>query len=72
MGEDKTRRGFDVPCIRCGEPGGVRVTLRDVACFDCAGCDAGFTADEVREGIRRWRVVLAWLAVAPAYQEKGD
>ena len=63
--ETKTTKGFDVACIRCGETGCIRLDLSDVEQFACGSCDSEFTADDIREHVKAWAKVLAWIDTAP-------
>jgi hypothetical protein len=58
------RRGFRVPCIRCGSEE-VCIDLDDVTRLMCGDCDEVFTPDDVRDLIARWGPALAWLESAP-------
>ena len=62
---EATTRGFAVACIHCGETGCVRTDLSDLSQFVCTSCDTEFTADDVREFVRQWAKVLAWIDTAP-------
>lgn len=61
----KTRRGFRVDCIHCGERGTVSVDLGNMSEFKCSSCDGTWTADDVRKLIAEWSAVLAWTETAP-------
>ena len=64
------KRGFKVCCLACGEQGGVRIYLDDMAgLFQCNECEAEFTPEEIRERIAGWEAVLAWVESAPAIEE---
>lgn len=56
----------DIPCIKCGETGTVRVDLQTGEDLYCSACDGEYTAADVREAIGAWEAVLGWLAAHPA------
>lgn len=67
--EPEVKRGFTVPCIKCGEPGTVSIDLCDLETCRCSSCDEEFEVGDVREFIARWKGVLAWLDSAHMYAE---
>ncbi len=60
----KTKTGFAVRCLHCGEQECVRIDVHDLHTFHCASCDAEFTADDVQAEMARWARLLAWLDTA--------
>lgn len=56
-------------CPMCGEKA-VRICLQDDGEFHCSSCDAEFGVAEVREHIKQWERVLAWMDAMPAEQPK--
>ena len=60
-----TTRGFSCRCILCGAEESVRVDLHDLTSFTCTACEDDFTADDVREHVKAWAKVLAWIDTAP-------
>jgi transcription elongation factor Elf1 len=67
-------RGFGpVCCPRCGEPNAcVSVELGDFSAGDalhCKDCDESFSLDLIRNIVKTWPRVLAWLDSAPAIEE---
>lgn len=70
---DITRRGFDVPCIKCGAGGAVTVALSEVTStpemhvFTCRQCGETFSRDDVVALLACWAPCLAWLNTAPVY-----
>lgn len=60
----RTKRGFAVACIRCGQQA-MKVKLDDTSAFECAECGEEFTTADVRDVLERWAAVLAWVESAP-------
>jgi hypothetical protein len=52
-------------CIKCGEPGGVRLLLEDLETLFCPECNTEYTIGEVRDTLAQWQQVLAWVDAAP-------
>jgi hypothetical protein len=67
--EPRPERGFSgLRCPDCGAMDTLAVdleTLRVVCSTDVSGCGEWFDADELREHIRDWSALLAWLEAAP-------
>lgn len=61
----KTKRGFRVDCIHCGERGTVSVDLGDLENFSCSSCEGNWTAEDVRKNMAEWAVVLEWVSASP-------
>jgi hypothetical protein len=67
MIERTARRGFpSLPCILCGKEDGLTLYLQDADTFHCSECEEEFAADDVRQQIKEWSAVLAWIDAAPA------
>ncbi len=64
-----TRRGFKVRCPSCGEEDTITVSVADVGELHCSQCDNDLTADDVREVIGAWQVLLQWLGTAPVRED---
>lgn len=59
-----------LPCPFCGEENAsIQVRLwcldSDEEQFQCGDCDAEFGAKQIRDVIRKWSKVLAWIDQAP-------
>ena len=63
---EPVRRSFNVPCIKCGESGTLRLDVEDVAGFHCSQCDNDFTAADVEGLIAKWQPLLAWVRTCPS------
>jgi transcription elongation factor Elf1 len=61
----RTKTGFAVRCIHCGQEECVKLDVHDLDTFTCSSCDTEFSADDVRAEIDRWARLLAWLDTAP-------
>jgi ribose 5-phosphate isomerase RpiB len=60
--------GFQLRCLKCGEPNGMCVYLDDLETVRCAHCDQEYTLSEVRQTVEEWALVLAWRDLAPPRQ----
>jgi hypothetical protein len=60
--------GFQLRCLKCGEPNGTSLFLDDLETVRCAHCDQEYTLSEVRATIEQWALVLAWRDLAPPRQ----
>lgn len=66
MASTKTTTGLTLPCPRCGELNASPILhLSDGSTFSCQECEGEFTADALRDIIRRWAKVLAWVDAMP-------
>lgn len=65
MATTKTTRGFAIRCPACGAKDSMTLNLRDVHDLCCADCSETITPDIIREFIRDWERLLAWLDTAP-------
>lgn len=63
-----TQRGFRVACPKCGE-GNVMVYLGDMDMLHCPDCSEDMRLDFIRQLVREWQPVLAWLDSAPELTE---
>lgn len=69
------RRGFNVPCPKCGETGKVQIFLDDVTSpsgehFSCDGCGQEWSGEDIRSLVGVWSAALAWLDTAPPLTEE--
>jgi uncharacterized protein (DUF983 family) len=64
-----TTRGFSVSCPKCNESGTITINAADVSELHCTSCDEEITADDVREIIKGWTKLLAWLDTAPGIDD---
>jgi hypothetical protein len=61
-----------LPCPCCGvQEASIEVKLYDLDgdAFRCCECSAEFSVACVRDLIRRWTKLLAWVETAPAFGE---
>jgi hypothetical protein len=76
MADTTTGRGLLLPCPQCGEPNAcMLLDLSEGDRFSCQENDCEFRADDVRDLIKRWGPVLAWveqMPAAPAPPEGGE
>jgi hypothetical protein len=69
----KAQAGFSgLPCAKCGEPGGVSLSLEDLETVSCGECSTDYTLSEVRDTIEQWALVLAWRDAAPPRRAQAD
>lgn len=55
-------KGFgELPCLKCGQTGTIRLDLDDLSTFSCPECDDTFCLDDVQEIIGKWGAVVRWL-----------
>lgn len=59
-----TEKGFDAPCIRCGQSKSVALYLSDLESVACTGCNEDFMISDVRKLVASWAEVLKWIDVA--------
>ena len=69
-----TRKGGTLPCPLCGEAEAcIQLDLSELhseeACT-CTSCGNEFGLDFVRDVIRRWGKVLAWIDSAPTFTDE--
>ena len=65
-------RGFDVPCLKCGEAGNLTIHLDCLDCGEairCGSCDAEYGLVDVETAVRVWSQVIAWISHAPILSE---
>lgn len=65
MSQQEPTRGFAHRCPLCGEKDVLHVALDDVATLVCSVCGEELDVCHVREILRNWQVILAWLETAP-------
>lgn len=71
MGDEQWTRGFDVPCVLCGEHESVHVSLHNVGTFYCTFCEEEFDLDRVEDIVQGWGPVLDWLRLARPVQKEA-
>jgi hypothetical protein len=59
----------DLPCLKCGEAGGLTLSLTDLETVYCGECENEYGLADARDAVRHWRRVLAWVDAAPAAEE---
>ena len=57
---------MEVPCIKCGETGGVRIAVDDAHDIYCSECDAEYTMDDVTQTMLAWAQIRDWVKLHPA------
>lgn len=67
-------RGLALPCPCCGESeASISLDLFDDPfasdTLHCQECEADFSAQQVRDLVRRWAPVLAWLDAMPGTRQ---
>jgi hypothetical protein len=60
--------GFQLRCLKCGEPNGMSLFLDDLETVRCGLCDGEYTLAQVRQTVEEWALVLAWRDLAPPRQ----
>lgn len=65
-----TLNAIHLPCPMCGEQeAGIKLYLAglddDDAQFTCAECEGEFGRNQIKEFIRKWSKLLAWMDSAP-------
>ena len=68
------RSSFDVPCLKCGEVGGMNLNINgmdDSAAFKCSECDAEFGVEDVMLVLDTWRAAIEWIRSAPPPAKEG-
>lgn len=59
---------MEVPCIKCGDTGCVRINLEDDE-LHCTSCDEAFTVEDVQKVVSAWSRMIPWLEAHPARQQ---
>lgn len=67
---EKARKAIYLPCPLCGEAeASINLYLHGLedpdAQFYCQACEGEFGENQIREIVRRWSKLLAWLDAAP-------
>ena len=63
---------MDVPCIRCGEVGGVYVDVGTSTEIHCKDCDETYLVGDVKMAIASWASVLNWIHTHPDRKSNPD
>jgi transcription elongation factor Elf1 len=60
-------RGMTLPCPRCGEANAsFDLNLADGDTLHCQDCDENFSVEEIRDLVKRWGRMLAWIDSMPS------
>jgi hypothetical protein len=70
-------KAITMPCPKCGnEEAGIAVLLHcldDNDCqFRCGECEEEFGSNQIREFVRKWSKLLAWIDNAPDMDADAD
>ncbi len=63
------RRGFDLPCLKCGEQDALTIrldALDEDDAIHCPECDQDYSLADARAAVAAWQQLLAWCDLAPA------
>lgn len=69
------RKGFNVPCIKCGDAGFISISLNDIegkSAIVCGSCDESFGIDDVMKILEQWKVAIEWIKTAPPLRPTED
>ena len=66
------RRGFPLPCLKCGEQAALTLrldALDEDDAIHCPECEADYSLADVRWTLGAWQALLNWCDAAPKLEE---